>query len=111
MQRCVNVIPNGFVLQNDAISKLEEDEKENQISCTEFRSTLQVNFFPFKVLIFYVSKYVLFLKNIEYGTEYFSVFMHVLLSSGNGISMKEVTEKLFEQGLLAFYHDSKKLCV
>ncbi|KAI3852757.1 hypothetical protein MKX03_012939 [Papaver bracteatum] len=43
MQRCVNVIPNGSVLQNDAISKLEEDEKENQISCTvtEFRSTLQ----------------------------------------------------------------------
>ncbi|KAI3875794.1 hypothetical protein MKX03_023717, partial [Papaver bracteatum] len=41
MQRCVYVIPNGSVLPKDAISKLEEDEKENRISRAEFRSTLQ----------------------------------------------------------------------
>ncbi|KAI3922255.1 hypothetical protein MKX01_005944 [Papaver californicum] len=40
MQRCVYAIPNGFVFQNDAILKLEEDEKENRITLAEFRSQL-----------------------------------------------------------------------
>ncbi|KAI3895952.1 hypothetical protein MKW98_025743 [Papaver atlanticum] len=40
MQRCVYAIPNGSIFQNDAILKLEEDEKENRITLAEFRSQL-----------------------------------------------------------------------
>ncbi|MCL7024541.1 hypothetical protein MKW94_001907 [Papaver nudicaule] len=40
MQRCVYAIPNRSVFQNDAILKLEEDEKENRITRAEFRSQL-----------------------------------------------------------------------
>ncbi|KAI3876406.1 hypothetical protein MKX03_019247 [Papaver bracteatum] len=40
MQRCLYAIPNGAVFQNDAILKLEEDEKENRITLAELRSQL-----------------------------------------------------------------------